>query len=339
MKLIKAQNFEKRILMCWRGPANHNWRRISRALRCLGLSGLVEEQQVLLSCLEAIIVEHPGLIEEVSIGRWLEEGCVKSKLVHTVNPGYITGMLHSPNLLASLCKQYFHKYDTNSDGELCLEEITNLVRDLHRTVGLPVDTITEKQLMDSMVPFSESYRLTEEVFHTWFKTELEYTVARSEQLKVLSEQEVQVIRRNSQDRPSRITSRSMSQDLGEPGRARSKDGHLTFCREVRPEYLKALAESETLLKIVCEKYFKAYDRDINGMLDVQEAWRLVSDLNERLGLTEEAFGMEYLEYLQESLPAHSASRNSSVTAEEFPAWFQGSLRRMIERTATPMETN
>lgn len=77
LRLDKAKNFERRLTMCWRGPANHNWMRLSRALRCLRLVALEEERHALKCFLERLIVEYPGMIHEESIQHWAIESGVR----------------------------------------------------------------------------------------------------------------------------------------------------------------------------------------------------------------------------------------------------------------------
>mmetsp|Transcript_118493 Transcript_118493/g.330583 ORF Transcript_118493/g.330583 Transcript_118493/m.330583 type:complete len:365 (+) Transcript_118493:104-1198(+) len=69
-RVVKAASFDKRRLMCWQGPANHNWKRISRVLRCLELVGMQKEQRALHECLIQIVAENPGMIEEKTIKIW-----------------------------------------------------------------------------------------------------------------------------------------------------------------------------------------------------------------------------------------------------------------------------
>lgn len=70
--VVKAPNFDKRILSCWRGPSNHNWKRTSRVLRCLSLVGLAEEKRAFLDCLLRIVAEHQGMIDDDTVRFWHE---------------------------------------------------------------------------------------------------------------------------------------------------------------------------------------------------------------------------------------------------------------------------
>lgn len=71
VRLTKAANFEKRVAMCWQGPRNHNWKRISRALRSLRLVGLEREREGLEAFLAGLVAEHPGLVDEEAACHWL----------------------------------------------------------------------------------------------------------------------------------------------------------------------------------------------------------------------------------------------------------------------------
>jgi len=87
LKIERAPNFEQRLLMGWKGPANHNWRRVSRALRCFRLVGMEEEQQALLACLEEIIADYPGMIDESAVDAWLKEACLQEHAATLAWPG------------------------------------------------------------------------------------------------------------------------------------------------------------------------------------------------------------------------------------------------------------
>jgi len=304
LSIQKTDNFERRMLMCWRGPMNHNWRRLSRALRCLGLSGLEEEQQALLACLEELIVEHPGMIEETSIGKWVDEGCVKSKLVHSVTPGYAAAVLASPNLQAALCKQYFHKYDMNGDGSLCLDEVTCLTRELHISLGLPLDTITETHLSQTISEFGHGGELSAEEFPKWFAKELENTS--QEAANKCDNEDAQSVNTKVQEEQLEDEA-SGADDL----------------MELRPAYLSALSSSPMLLKTLCGRFFKRYDKNSDGRLVPEEAMKCAQDLNVALGLPIDSVTMQEVE---ESLPVFSETGSASLNCEEFPAWFQGRLR-------------
>jgi len=77
IRVRKAPNFDKRILSCWRGPSNHNWRRISRVLRCLDLTGLQQEKQAFFDCLLEIVAEHPGMIDDDTVRLWHDRAGIR----------------------------------------------------------------------------------------------------------------------------------------------------------------------------------------------------------------------------------------------------------------------
>lgn len=173
--IVRASHFPKRLLMCWRGPANHNWKRVSRALRSFGLVGMEDVQQAFLTCLEEILVDHPGLIDEKTIAHWMDESCVKSKLVHSITPGYVAALLGSQSMLASLCRQYFAKYDVNQDGRMDVSEISALAAELHSNLGLPSDAVDESWMQGPVAA---------EEFPEWFARVLRHTLEKSEKVKV-----------------------------------------------------------------------------------------------------------------------------------------------------------
>lgn len=52
--IAKTADFSKRHSDVWGGTMNHNWLRISRILKCLGMLGMVDEQQAFFSVLESL---------------------------------------------------------------------------------------------------------------------------------------------------------------------------------------------------------------------------------------------------------------------------------------------
>lgn len=66
----QADNFEKRILGCWQGPNNHNWKRITRILRCLQLVGMIKERDAFYACLLDIIATHPCMVDGETVRFW-----------------------------------------------------------------------------------------------------------------------------------------------------------------------------------------------------------------------------------------------------------------------------
>lgn len=80
LRLVRAENFERRIRTCWQGPRNHNWRRLSRALHCLRLAGLWEERRALIVALEELLAEYPGMIEQCTLDHWYAEAGIKATI-------------------------------------------------------------------------------------------------------------------------------------------------------------------------------------------------------------------------------------------------------------------
>eukprot|EP00428_Durinskia_dybowskii_P003468 CAMPEP_0170295040 /NCGR_PEP_ID=MMETSP0116_2-20130129/47641_1 /TAXON_ID=400756 /ORGANISM="Durinskia baltica, Strain CSIRO CS-38" /LENGTH=459 /DNA_ID=CAMNT_0010546585 /DNA_START=44 /DNA_END=1421 /DNA_ORIENTATION=- len=289
-RIIKAPNFEQRLLMCWRGPANHNWKRVSRALRCFGLVGMEDVQQALLSCLEEIIVQHPGMIDEVTIGHWLDEACTKSKLVHSITPGYLAALMTSPYMMKSLCRQYFSKYDANGDGRLQSQEICALTAELHSSLGLPTDTIDDATVVKSILAYSDDGSLSEKDFPVWFSHELKIAIGQSEKVKV--------------EEPL-------------PEKFEPEEQH-------RPEYLAALLRSPKLLASSCQKYFQMYDTNHNGVVELSEAVKMSLELQNFLGLPP---NFNTQQQIMSSLARFSkCRRNNALDEKSFPAWFQFALK-------------
>lgn len=245
-------------------------------------------QQALLTCLEEIIVEYPGMIDEKTIGHWLDEACVKSKLVHSITPGYVAALLGSKNMMANLCKQYFSKYDINSSGRLELSEIMNLTAELHTSLGLPSDAVAESDVSTSIAEFGKGGTLSTEEFPLWFTEILQNTIEQSEKVQVEEPEE---------------------QNEPEP---------------IRPEYVTALLKSPELLKSLCKSYFNKYDRNHNGELEPGEALKLSMELHEGLGMPPE-FTTE--QQMIASMSNFSRGRTgTALVADQFPAWFQHALK-------------
>jgi len=178
LRIERAPNFHQRLLMCWRGPANHNWKRISRALRCFGLVGMQEEQQALLACLVGVIVDYPGMVDEDAVGHWLNEACQKSRLNHEMTPGYVATILSSPNLFGRYCRQTLEQYDANRAGRLEFDEMLTLIRELHASLGLQPGAFNEIELAASISMIDRNESLPAHDFPRWFSNILETALAK-----------------------------------------------------------------------------------------------------------------------------------------------------------------
>jgi hypothetical protein len=137
LHVTKLENFDARFLRCWRGPDNHNWRRITRVLRCLRLIGMADEQLALYAALEAIIAEHPGSLGEESIAFWRSEVAAVRK--HTISNEFAQPLLQSPAMLQTICKSQFHSYDVNRRDVLEFDQILDISIDLQKSLGIDLD--------------------------------------------------------------------------------------------------------------------------------------------------------------------------------------------------------
>lgn len=81
IRICKAANFDSRVLMCWKGPNNHNWMRLSRVLQCLDLVGMEKEKFALYTCLLELVRDHPGMVEESTVEIWAERAKVDPSTV------------------------------------------------------------------------------------------------------------------------------------------------------------------------------------------------------------------------------------------------------------------
>lgn len=295
LQIAKAPHFPRRLLMCWKGPANHNWKRISRALRSLGLVGLETEQQALLSFIEELMVEHPGMVDEATVGHWLKEGCTRAQLVHPITPGYISALLSSHHLLASLCTQYFRKYDKNGDGVLAVDEIYDLCLLLHKSLGLPADALDEASLSVSIAEVNHTGTLTSNDFPLWFARVLRETLQKSNELK-------------ADEQIEETPEFELPMSVG---------------------YGTALLQSEALLASICKHYLKRYDANSNGCLELDEAHGLCVDLHRSLGVPADATIKEQLSASFAEI--HSGDPGNSLRADQFPAWFSKTLKATLAK--------
>jgi len=76
--IVEAAHFFDRWDVCWRGRfgMNHNWMRISRVLACLGLCGLLKEQEALFRCMEVLYAE--GVPCGSAIAVWRERALTRA---------------------------------------------------------------------------------------------------------------------------------------------------------------------------------------------------------------------------------------------------------------------
>ncbi|CAE8708459.1 unnamed protein product [Polarella glacialis] len=292
-RIAKAAHFEKRVLMCWRGPSNHNWRRMTRVLRCLGLLNMREEQRALFAALEVVIAESPGLIEDEAILRW------RSEVESHISAGFAAAVLESPNLLSSLCRHYFQKYDKNGNGVLEISEALTLAGELNLSLGLPSDVLDEEQLAASFLQFgsaqAEQVALCSDAFRSWFSEALRATVERSH--------------------------------LPQPVRGKKRTESEEF---INPSFATALLNSPNMLAGQCSRYFKKYDTNQNGRLELAEAIVLARELHESFGMPAETLD----EWQLLSTSDHFRGQEAGLSAQEFPAWFAEALEAAIEKSAS-----
>lgn len=142
------------------------------------------EQQALLTLLEQIVAEYPSMIDAKTLGYWLDEGCVKPKIIRSITTGYAAALLGSKDLMASLCKQYFIKYDANGNGLLELDEVFDLSLALHESLELPEDARHRTQLQESIAAFGETGSLRADEFPLWFAKTLRDCLDKSKEVAI-----------------------------------------------------------------------------------------------------------------------------------------------------------
>lgn len=294
MRVAKADNFQRRMRMCWHGPNNHNWRRMSRVLRCLRLIDMRKEQCAFFACLESIILEFPGMIQDDALIHW------RNEVECEITPGYASAVLGSPNLLAALCKQYFAKHDVDLSGFIEMGEAVSLVAELHQGLGLPQELLDSREVAASIAQFTHAAALSMEDFSLWFPAQLQRAL----------------------DRHNEEAQFQAAQD---------------FTRQVSDleimdsAYAKALLASPKLLESLCLRFFRKYDVDADGRLDLAEAISLSRALHQGLGMPAET--LEEWVLLSSSVDWEDVG----LTEEAFPDWFAGALKAAIEKCPERVE--
>lgn len=250
-------------------------------LRCLSLLGMCRERQALHSCLEQIILEYPGMIDEDTVSYWRAEVAFK------MTTGFATALLNSPNLLSRLCQRYFERYDKNRNGTLEFTEALRLVHELHLDLGVQTRLLTEQNLAVSMQRFNSSDNrdgLPLSDFSKWFTFALQNLL------------------------------------VPRTGCERQNSSNFTGSEMGDPDFRTALAvlNSPALFQGLCRRYFRKFDSNGNGRLELSEAIALARALHESLGLPAES--------LDEWQLLGSFGCEASLGFDDFPAWFAAALK-------------
>jgi len=103
---------------------------------------------------------------------------------------------------------------------------------------------------------------------------------------------------------------------------------------ITPQYAAALLSSPKLLSDLCMSYFKKYDTNKSGVLELGEIKILCQDLHESLGLS---FSNVDDEAIKASITPFSKGAQAQLLAEEFPAWFTMVMQDSISATPTSQE--
>jgi len=288
----------KRFLCCWRGPENHNWRRITRILRCLRLVSMAKEQRAFYAALESIIAEIPGTVDEKTVNFWRNE--VSAVRRHTISANYTSALLHSEAVLTTICKSHFRRFDTDESGFLEFNEILQLSRELHGSLGMseseaqdPVHL--EELLVESLQKFGGEQRnsLNASEFPEWFSQVLKTGLKETDDKPVLTGA-------NSQ-----------------------------FQRFTNTEYASLVFHSPEMLSDLAQNMFKRYDLDGDGVLDLSEAIKLSRELHTSLGLPAET--LDEWALLASLNKFGRNGQSNSVGPDEFPGWFAESLQSSLDR--------
>lgn len=99
-------------------------------------------------------------------------------------------------------------------------------------------------------------------------------------------------------------------------------------RCITPSYATALLGSSKLLRSMCDKYFRKFDTNGNGVLEMKEAMKLMEDLQVSLGVPPADWPSE--KQLHESL-AKYADEGCVLRREGFPQWFASTLEAALAK--------
>ncbi|CAJ1424416.1 unnamed protein product [Effrenium voratum] len=120
-----------------------------------------------------------------------------------------------------------------------------------------------------------------------------------------------------------------------PAKAAAAPAPAPAAAPITPQYAAALLQSEKLLADMCKKYFRKYDADKDGCLELEEIKTLCGDLHFSLGIEladVAAHGFEvYDKALEDSVKPYSESTGEAKLSEEdFPKWFSKVLEDNVK---------
>lgn len=104
---------------------------------------------------------------------------------------------------------------------------------------------------------------------------------------------------------------------------------VTMPATITPQYAAALLNSPSLLGALSKYYFRKYDRNSNGILELGEIKVLCDDLHMSLGLS---FSHIDDESIKTSIMPFSQGAQA-LQAKDFPAWFRTVMQNSVSATA------
>merc|ERR1712232_130761 len=98
-------------------------------------------------------------------------------------------------------------------------------------------------------------------------------------------------------------------------------GQPSLTRTITPGYATALLSSPQLLAGLCRQYFRKYDANRNGLMEVQELLQLTLELRNSLGVPLVASEAE----VRASMVGYARADIDALGPDEFLGWFSREL--------------
>ena len=103
-----------------------------------------------------------------------------------------------------------------------------------------------------------------------------------------------------------------------------------------PQYAMALITSEKLLSDMCKKYFRKYDANKDGYLELDEVKVLCQDLHSGLGMTMTDADIE--ESMESVEPCFREGKKPGLSEQDFSLWFSKILKDNVKNVKAQVES-
>jgi len=101
-------------------------------------------------------------------------------------------------------------------------------------------------------------------------------------------------------------------------------------RTLTPGYAQSLLTSPNLMRTLCQRYFRRYDANGDGVLELSEAMTLIEDLQDSLGVP--AVDRPTEQQVRKLVERYNQDRNDdSLSQDNFAAWFSFSLKATLAK--------